>query len=82
MVDDSCHLSFNTSQAKRVTKNLTTDITITSKVLINKPKRKYVAISFKCNVLTVLSLVTFPVFGLPGLTWETNRRNISPCVCV
>ena len=37
MADCSCHLSFNVSETKRATKNLATDITVTSKVLIDKP---------------------------------------------
>ena len=38
-------LSFNISKIKHVIKKLTTDITLTSKVLIDKLKQKYIAIS-------------------------------------
>ena len=50
MADDCCHLSFNHSETRHVTKNLTTDITIALKILIEKLKRKYIAIyPFKLN---------------------------------
>ena len=42
MTDGWCHLSFSISETKHATKNLTTDITTTSKVLIDKPKKKYI----------------------------------------
>ena len=38
---------FQYSETKHATKNSTTDIAITLKVLIDEPKRKYIAISFK-----------------------------------
>ena len=44
-----CHLSLallNISETKHVSKNLKKGITITSKVLLDKPKEKYTAISF------------------------------------
>ena len=40
-----CHLSFNISETEHATKKLTTDIAITPKVLIDKPKKKYIVIS-------------------------------------
>ena len=46
MADGKCHLSFNILKTKHATKYLTTDITITSKVLMDKPKKKYTAILF------------------------------------
>ena len=38
MADDWCYLSFNISETRHVTKNLTTDITIALKILIKNPK--------------------------------------------
>ena len=38
-------LSFNISEIKHVIKKLTTDVTVTLKVLINKPVKNYVAVS-------------------------------------
>ena len=55
MADVLCpSLSFTVTGAKHVIKNLTMVITVTSKVLNNKPKRKYTAItlysaSFSCQ---------------------------------
>ena len=40
----SFNLSFNISETEHATKKLTTDITITPKVLMDKPIRKYIAI--------------------------------------
>ena len=45
MADGQCHLSFNILETKEATKNLTTDITITSKALMDQPEKKYIAIS-------------------------------------
>ena len=39
-------LPFNISETKHVNKKLTTDIIVTSKVLVDKSKRKHIAISF------------------------------------
>ena len=39
-------LSFNISETRHATKNLTTDITITSKVFIDKPKRNILSYPF------------------------------------
>ena len=38
-------LSFNISETKHVIKKLTTEVTVTLKVLINKPVKKYIAVS-------------------------------------
>ena len=38
MVDSQCHLSLNFSETKHTMNKLTMDITIASKVLMNKPK--------------------------------------------
>ena len=46
MTDGYCHLSFNIWETKHATKNLTTDITVTLKVLMDKTKKKYIAV---CN---------------------------------
>ena len=35
--------------SEHVIRNLTTDITVTSKVFIDKPERKYIATSLKSN---------------------------------
>ena len=45
MADGKCYLSFNILETKEATKNLTTDITITSKALMDQPEKKYIAIS-------------------------------------
>ena len=39
-------LPFNISETKHVIKKLTTDVIVTSKVLVDKSKRKHIAISF------------------------------------
>ena len=46
-----CQSLFDISEIKHVTKNLTTDITITSKVFMNKPKEKYTVISLLTRAL-------------------------------
>ena len=45
MADGYCHLSLTILETRHVTKNLTTEITIALKILIEKPKRKYIAVS-------------------------------------
>ena len=42
MADGKCHLSFNVSETKHVTKNLATDITNAFKILIEKPRGKHI----------------------------------------
>ena len=45
MADGQRHLSFNISETKYGTIHLATDIAITSKGLVDRPKKKYIAIS-------------------------------------
>ena len=47
MAEGQCHLSFNILETRHVTKNLTTDITIALKILIEKPKRNALPYPFK-----------------------------------
>ena len=44
MADGLCHLPFIISETEHATKKLTTDIAITPKVLMDKPKKKYIVI--------------------------------------
>ena len=56
MADGQRHLSFNISEAKYGTIHLATDIAITSKGLVNRPKKKYIAISFKRQLIRDFSI--------------------------
>ena len=57
MADGQCHLSFNISETRHVTQNLITDITIALKILIEKPRRKYILpYPFKYNKIFDVSL--------------------------
>ena len=47
MADGLRHLSFNILETRHVTNNLTKDITITLKILIEKPKEKYIAVHIR-----------------------------------
>ena len=46
MADDKCHLSFNILETKEATKNLTADVTITSKALMDYQKRNILRYPF------------------------------------
>ena len=45
MADGQRHLSFNIAETKYGTIHLATDIAITSKGLVDRPQKKYIAIS-------------------------------------
>ena len=56
MADGWCHLLFNISETQYVSKKLTTVVTITSKVFINKGIKKYIAISPQPTTSVTVSL--------------------------
>ena len=56
MADGQRHLSFNISETKYGTIHLATDIAITSKGLVDRPKKKYIAISLQRFKIPLLKL--------------------------
>ena len=70
MADKWCHclsLSFSIAETKRVMKKLTTHVTVTFDVLINKPKNillfpfkmKYFCMVLDCNTPSLLDIMQF-----------------------